>query len=279
MSSMVESGISIVLRCRESEFIDPTISSVLVSAGTNIPFELVVVSKGIPHGRLLDIQSVKVFVSDARRIEAKKIGVEESSFERILFLDSDQLVPKDLMSKIIDRTESMLIIPERTKKNNFVGRVLDSTRKANETSMQKNVSISTPVIPRYFDKILLKQAFKSMNDLVIRNVTETEDSLIFYECLRISKSLGWVESVIYNDDPDLLTFVRKSYTYGRRNEGSVISGVLPNDYVKVIRQIQRRKLLNLGWLSPSIAISNILRGVPYAIGTVVSHLKQGDGNR
>lgn len=266
-------GITIVLRSRHGELIEPTLESIQNATKKVEDVEVIVVSTGeISVHPKLDID-VKMVTSDAKRIEAKRIGVAAASKKRILFLDSDQLVAENLFESVIKMQEDMIFIPERSMSKNLVAKTMDSQRKFIEDKMRERPSLDIPVIPRLFVRHLLTTAFKSLDEQVIKNVTETEDSIIFYECLKYSKSMGWTGSLIYNRDPDVLTFIRKSYQYGLRNESSIAAGVLPPEYVNLIRRLQKRTFLN-SWYAPRmVQLNYLLRGVPYLAGSLIARVK------
>ena len=143
-----------------------------------------------------------------------------------------------------------------------------------EKKMKKKLSLGLPVVPRCFDRSLLVKCFDSLPPGVVKNVTESEDSIIFYECLKYSKSIKWVNSFIYNYDPNIKIFLRKSFIYGLRNENAIVSNLLTPEYIRAIRHFQRQFILNNGSLSFGILIFNILRGIPYIIGTTIARIKR-----
>lgn len=267
--------ITIVIRATEGENLDLLISSILTSAIDQAVLEVLVIAKGEPRVSSDRRKRIRIIQSNAKRIEAKLIGARLAAARRILYLDSDQLLSPNLLGEIQGRSEKMLIIPERSANDGVMGSLLDARREYIETKMWSKPSERYPVIPRAFARDLLLHAFDAMPDVVIREVTETEDSLIFHECLKLSSDVDWCTSHILNQDPGMIDFVRKSFRYGYRNERAVLLGHLPPDYVELIRRIQIESAIGLGLPSIGAATSSLLRGVPYTAGAVLAKLRYG----
>ena len=272
---MAPAEITIVIRATEGENLDLLIASILTSTINQDVLEVLVVARGEPWISSDHRKRVQVILSNAKRIEAKLVGARLAAAKKILYLDSDQLLGPGLLGEIQGRSEEMLIIPERSAHRGVMGSLLDAKREYIETKMRSKPSERYPVIPRAFARNLLLRAFDAMPDIVIREVTETEDSLIFHECLKLSSDVGWCTSHLLDQDPGMLDFVRKSFRYGFRNERAVLLGQLPPDYVELIRRIQIESAVGLGLPSIGAAASSVLRGVPYMAGAVFAKLRCG----
>ncbi len=221
-------------------------------------------------------ENVRYVKCNAKRIEAKMIGTNLAKYDSILFLDSDQIAAPDLIDKIFEFDSDMGIIPERSCNRHLMAKLMDAKRKVTESRMRSAIDISLPVVPRLFKRELLLKVFASLDDKIIKNVTETEDSIIFYEALKYSRDVGWINSYIYNMDPSLREFVRKSFNYGKNNERGILNCYLSEEYIKLIRKIQIETMLNNRSYSPAMFLVNLLRGVPYTFGMIYSRLKIGD---
>lgn len=194
--------------------------------------------------------------------------------EKILFLDSDQTASSDLIPKLVTFKHEMGIVPERSLNNHFMGKLMDIKRMENERIMMNKPSVFLPVVPRLFTKDLIERTLSSLGDEVIKNVTETEDSIIFYQAMKFSNDIGWIKSVIYNFDPNLRDFARKSFYYGSKNEKSIINGFLSEEYINLVRRIQVETLLNNRSSNVGMLFCNLLRGGPYIIGSMHSRFKR-----
>lgn len=250
-----------------------TIKSIQASSGNETTTEIIVVSYSKTQSEFFK-DKVHILRCDAKRIEAKLLGVSMANSDKILFLDSDQTISSDLIQKLVAFKHEMGIIPERSFDNHFMAKLMDIKRIENERLMMNKPSLFVPVVPRLFTKDLIERTLNSLGDEVIKNVTEIEDSIIFYQAMKFSNDVGWVNSFIYNFDPNLRDFVRKSFYYGSKNEKSIINGVLSLEHTNLIRRIQLETLLNNRSPNIGMLLCNLLRGGPYIIGSLHSRFKR-----
>ncbi|MEM3846721.1 MAG: glycosyltransferase family A protein [Candidatus Parvarchaeota archaeon] len=270
---MIDSGISVVIRSRKGEDIRETVESVEVSSSGYDNVEIIIVSQSEEEKKVMDGRKIFLY-SNAKRIEAKLIGVKESRFDKVLFVDSDQIISKNLIQEVMKINYDMAFVPERSLSSGFMPYVMDAKRRVVEGIARRRIDPTIPAVPRVFKREIVYSALISLPDSIIKNVTETEDSIIYYASTKISRNVGWVNGFIFNNDPGLRQFVRKSYSYGYRNESSILESNLPPEYVKLIRDIQFKTLLNNGTLSPAAMMNNLIRGIPYILGTAESRLRR-----
>lgn len=267
------SKLSIVVRSRENEDITETVNSIKFSSGYSSEVEIIVVSYSTITSDICE-EGVHYVKCSAKRIEAKVIGVKLSHSDKILFLDSDQTISNDLINEAIGFNHDFGFIPERSSNRHFMAKLMDSKRIKTESLIKKNLNIHIPVVPRLFRKYYIERALSNLGSIIIKNVTETEDSIIFYELLNLTQDSGWLSSFIYNFDPNLREYVRKSFRYGMKNEMGVVYGYLPPEYVSLIRRIQIETLINNRSYDMKMFLCNIIRGIPYMAGTIKSLLKR-----
>lgn len=265
--------LTVVVRSTEGECLDPLIESVASSAGDPTVAEVLVVARGQPSVSYENKGKARIIVSSAKRIEAKLLGAQNASATRVMYVDSDQILSRTLVGELRSRFEDMVIVPERSASRNLMGALLDARRNYVESRMKIRPDERLPVIPRVFNRSLLLRAFSSMPTVVIEEVTETEDSLLFHECLKVSSSVGWCRSFLLNQDPGIVDFMKKSLRYGYRNERAIILGHLPSEYVQLIRGIQATSAVGWGFPSAGAVASNVLRGIPYVAGTVLARVR------
>lgn len=267
------SKISIVIRSRENEDLTKTIESIKSSPEFNSEIEIIVISYSKINSNFYqdDIHFIKC---DAKRIEAKLIGVQASSSNIVLFLDSDQTISNDLIYQAIEFKHDFGFVPERSSNNHLMSKLMDIKRIKTEDLFKKNFNIYIPVIPRIFRKQPIEKALHNLGEKIVKNVTETEDSLIFYELLKITKDGTWLNSFIYNFDPSLKEYLIKSFSYGSKNESSVVEGFLRLEHITLIRRIQIETLINNRSYSIGMFLCNMTRGIPYLAGTIYSRLKR-----
>lgn len=265
--------LTVIMRSRENEDLSHAIQSVLDSSAACSETEIVIATYSDKFSDSMTGQ-IRTIKCSAKRVEAKVIGVNAARGEKIMFLDSDQMIAPDLIPKILKFDHDMGIVPERSQNVNIMARLMTSKRICTEKRMREGIDLSLPVIPRIFSKELIEKTFSTIDQRIIKNVTETEDSIIFYEAMKHSKDIGWIDSFIFNLDPGLKDFLKKSYEYGSKNERAILDGNLDEEYIELIRRIQFETLINNRSLSLSMLLLNLLRGIPYVLGSVGSYFKK-----
>lgn len=265
---------SVVIRSREGEDLSRTIESIRESSIGIIGIEIIVVSFSNSFSECIK-DGIHIISCNVNRIEAKLIGIHYSKSNKIMFIDSDQTVAVDLIPKIIEFDRDMGIIPERSLNTHFMARLLDSKRSILEKRMREAMDIVLPVVPRVFSKVIIERALNSLGEWIRKNVTEFEDSLIFYEVVKFSKDIGWINSYIYNIDPKLKEFVMKSFHYGLANAAVALSGELSEEYVHFIQKIQFETLVNNRIFSLRMLLENMTRGIPFILGEICIRFKGG----
>lgn len=265
--------LTVIMRSRENENLSHAIQSVVDSSTAGPETEIVIVAYSDKFSDFITGQ-VRTIKCSAKRVEAKVIGVNAARGEKIMFLDSDQMIAPDLIPKILKFDHDMGIVPERSQNVNIMARLMTSKRICTEKRMRREIDLSLPVIPRIFSKELIEKTFNTIDQRIIKNVTEFEDSIIFYEAMKHSNDIGWIESYIFNLDPGLKEFLRKSYDYGSKNERAILDGNLGEEHIELIREIQFETLINNRSLSLSMLLLNLLRGIPFILGNVGSYFKK-----
>jgi len=265
--------LTVIMRSRGNEDLSHAIQSILDSSAACSETEIVIVAFSDMFSDFMTDQ-VRTIKCSAKRIEAKLVGVNAARGEKIIFLDSDQIVAHDLIPKILNFNHDMGIVPERSQNMNIMGWLMTSKRICTEKRMRRCIDLSLPVIPRIFSKALLEKTFNTIDKRIIKNVTETEDSILFYEAMKHSKDIGWIDSYIFNLDPGLREFLKKSYEYGLKNENAILEGNLDEEYIELVRRIQFETLINNRSLSLSMLLLNLLRGIPYILGILSSRFRK-----
>ncbi len=267
-------SLTIIIRTKGNEDIKNTIESIRRSFVEETYLEIVVISFSNENATYIK-DGVRYYLNRCNRAEAKKIGVDYANAEYVLFLDSDQIISKDLIIKLQSLTGDMIFIPERTYYKHFVANLMDNKRTLLERRMKQKIDVYIPVIPRVFKRELIKSVFDAIDDSILHNLIWPEDSVIFYEALKLSRDITWADSYIYNVDPYLPKFIKKSYYYGKKSEEITSSETLPLEYVNLIRKIQFESLINNRLISLQLILINTMRGIPYVFGLISSHLLEG----
>ena len=256
--------ISVVTRAYRTSELTNLVSS--LKANHEIEKEIIAVCK-IQDFNLQSVDSIKLILEDSNRFEARVTGVRHSVYDRVLFLDSDQIPETGLLSELDGRNENMIIIPERSLRHDFVGKCLDDWRARNESLSMREPSPSIPVIPRLFRKEKLMEAINSAQSNMC-NFLRAEDSILYYEVYKKTQSIGFSRRHIFNDDPSFLVLMQKAFLYGKhRKEVEKIANQA--EYLKLIDEIDRNTL-NIGELGIGKGLLiQLCRGIFYEAGRLI----------
>ena len=213
-----------------------------------------------------NIEDTKIIIENSNRFRARITGIKNSSYEKILFLDSDQIPENGLLKELDDKNEDMIIIPERSINNSFTSKCLDDWRYKNDRLAKKNITPYIPVVPRFYKKEYLIKAVNRLHQNVY-NIIDHEDSVLYYEAFIETNNVGFSKKYIYNYDPDFFNLMRKAFLYGK-NERDIKSIEIPED-IKILINRLNKNTLNVKELGISKGyVMQILRGIIYEIGKI-----------
>lgn len=261
-------GVSIILRNKN----DPHIRECLEQF-SNISYdsyEIVMIDSSdtitpTPNNIKITIQQVVV-----GRMEALKIGASIAKFKKILILDADQTISSNLLFEIDNMEQDMLIVPERSLNKNLVGILMDAKRSYLLNYSKLNGGPKLPVIPRVYNKKLFQASINNLQEQEIKVVVQHEDSLIYYEAYKISRSLGYCSNFILNQDPSVPDFLLSSYKYGLANQKALNSHFMTEEHSRLIKQLDRQRVIFNKELGLNYGIlADIVKGIPYIFGTIV----------
>lgn len=256
--------ISVVTRAYRTSELRNLVSN--LQTNHEIEKEVIAVCK-IEDCKLKSVQSLKLMLEDSNRFEARITGIRNSVYDKVLFLDSDQIPETGLLSELDERNENMIIIPERSLRHDFVGKCLDDWRARNEKLSMREPSPFIPVIPRFFRKDKLIDAINSAQSNMC-NLLRAEDSILYYEVYKKTQSIGFSSRYIFNDDPPLSVLMQKAFLYGKHRR-EIEEMADQEDYLKLINKIDRNTL-NIRELGIGKGfVLQICRGIFYEVGRFV----------
>lgn len=254
-------AISVVTRSYKSSELRSLISN--LNLNLEIEFEIIAVCNVNDH----DIPNSKLIIENSNRFRARITGIRNAQFDKILLLDSDQIVEKGLLRELDNRKEDMIIIAESSINNSLSSRFLNDTRLRSEKYAKKNTSPYIPVIPRFYKK---KSLLNALNKLPpnIDEILSHEDSILYHEVFKDSRNIGFSERHIYNNDPNLLVLMHKTYLYGAYKK-KIKSLEIPEDISILINKLNLNtfNIKELGvsrWYALQIA-----RAFVYFLGSVL----------
>lgn len=253
--------ISIVLRSYETSEIRDLVS--YLKQNNDIENEIVAVC----NLNDFEIDGINLILEDSNRFEARISGIKNARFDRVLFLDSDQLPEEGLLGELDSMNEDMVIIPERSSSKNLTARCLDDWRMRNENLARRNTSPFVPVIPRFYRKYTLLKAINALSDSAYKIVSH-EDSVIYYETLKIKQRVGFSSRHILNRDPNFFKLMYKAYQYGKYSKSAEALS-LPEEIEYLLDRLDRNTL-NLRELGFGKGfLIQIPRGIAYEIGKLL----------
>ena len=253
--------ISVVTRAyRTSELRNLVLS---LQSNHEIEKEIIAVCK-IEDCKLNSAQSLELILEDSNRFRARITGIKLSTYGKILLLDSDQIPQEGLLSELDNRTEDMVIIPEKSLNSNWIGKCLDDWRLRNERMAMEEPTPFIPVIPRFYTAEKLKKTIDRLPHQALEIISH-EDSVLYYEVFKETQLIGFSKHYILNDDPHFSTLMRKAFLYGKYQR-EADSLIISDDLFKLIDALNK-STLNFKELGVGKGfIIQVLRGMMYEIG-------------
>ena len=187
-----------------------------------------------------DLDGTVLILENSNRFKARITGIKNAQFDKILFLDSDQIPEGGLLSELDDRNEDMVIIPEKSLNIGFVAKCLDDWRTRNENYARKNISPYVPVVPRLYKKGPLIRAIGKLPDSVYKIISH-EDSIPYYETFKITQNVGFSTKLIYNKDPSFIKLLHKAFLYGRFSKSAKDQN-LPPDISSLLHELDKNSV-------------------------------------
>lgn len=235
-------GISIIVRTKN----DPNVISCVKSFEQieSPSCELIIVDSS-DNQTNFDTLSIKVqcLRKNVSRFEALKVGIQFSSFDKILIIDSDQIVSRELITQLAHIEHDMCIISEMSYNKNFIGEISDYHREFLYRHAKHYLSASLPVIPRLYAKDIIFKAISKLTDSEISSISQHEDSVIYFEALKISQDVVFCDIPILNIDPSFAEFAKKSFRYGLAQQRVLSSNIISKERKEFLRSIDRNRVI------------------------------------
>lgn len=234
--------VSVIIRVKNDPNIWSCINSfVLIPKQT---FELIIVDSSKEPLNLNHLPfNVRYIYKDVSRFEALELGVNSARSKSVLIIDSDQIVPPDLISELNLINKDICIIRELSHNRNFIGRISDRHREYLYNYSKHNISASFPVIPRFYSKQIIEMAISKLEMGELSLISQHEDSVIYSEVLKISTDIGFCDTPIFNIDPNFLDFIRKSFRYGVLQGRALSSIIISKERADLLRKIDRNRII------------------------------------
>jgi glycosyltransferase involved in cell wall biosynthesis len=264
--------VSVTIPTRNSgDTLDDCIRKVREQDYPNIEIIVIDTNSRDRTGEIARVHGARVISTDWRLLGARYLGVKEAQGEFVLFLDSDQFLEKDCISRAVARCTQekydMLCLGERAYSNNtFVEKLFDADRRLVNNLSQIHLDPDAGVLlPRFFRRSLLSSAFEKIDHCLYPIVVAHDHAIIYYEASKLSRSIGILENAVAHKEPSgLAELWRKNYNYGKTTRALTRTG-LYSDLIRKKTRIRKGTMSNfsLGFQSTLLLL---LKAVPYELG-------------
>ncbi|KPV46714.1 hypothetical protein SE19_04370 [Acidiplasma aeolicum] len=253
--------ISIVTRAYKTSELKNLISN--LHTNLEVEKEIIAVCRINDH----DIKGINLIIENSNMFQARITGIKNANYDRILLLDSDQIPEKGLLHELDDKSEDMVIIPEKSINKNFTSKCLDDWRYRNEKYAMENPNPYIPVVPRYYRRSVLLNVINELSPDIYK-IESHEDSILYYEVFKETQNIGFAKKYILNYDPPLKILMQKAFLYGKYRK--ILQNLeAPDDILMLINKINKNAL-NIKDLGIGRGyIIQILRGLMYELGRII----------
>jgi len=191
-----------------------------IARQTTPPFEVIVVDNHSTDGteQLAEESGAEVLRVRGSRSYARNFGVRSSSGTHILFVDSDQLLQRDVVEECVrsSTTADVVVVPEL-----FTGWTYWGRCSANWKNHVVKVEGLGGGIPRFYERRLLADQKPFREEIAI-----WEDYDLYQRIRRRGIRAVWCRSLIQHIEPSSLgEMARKEFRYGVSIRNVVAGGV------------------------------------------------------
>ena len=210
---------------------------------------------------------------DGGLLGARLLGLYKSRGEYILFLDSDQVLKTDTLSRCIreckEQKSDMVALGEDVyERKTFLQWLFYCDRKVIETVKDLD-PMTSAILPRFFKRHILVEAVRKIPKSIISTVGGPDHAILYYETYRLSKKVSIIPHAVLHMEPASLThLIRKSYRWGKT--GTTAKQIPVYGYLMKSKERFRTGLFTRGlyWESIGSILLLLCKGIPYTIGYV-----------
>ena len=154
-------------------------------------------------------------------LEARIDGINLAKGEVIVLLDADQQLKPDSLSRIAKGIDlfDMVVLEEVLAKNrlNILDRMWEYEKRGNRSLFDLSIDpMNGSVLPRVFKSSLLKQAILEIPDYIVPWLRHPDHQIIYFECYKISKSIGVLNDAIYYiERTNPIDLIKTYFRHGR----------------------------------------------------------------
>lgn len=217
----------------------------------------------------------KIYFDEKRILHSRKIGLEKSKGEILLFLSCDQILAPDLLErtvkKFVEEDVDMIVNEERAyKPETFIEKLTDIDRKVVHSKRELDPTKSV-LLPSTFKKELLIKIFKKFKGEWFERVTIHEHAIIYFEARKISNKVGYIPKGVYHEEPKSVRELFNHYfSWGKR--GKAIKNIIPKEYNVMFESKLMNRLKSIRLSGDEIRTLPItfLKGAGFKLGYYLS---------
>jgi glycosyltransferase involved in cell wall biosynthesis len=203
-----------------------------------------------------------------RLLGARFVGFENSRGDYFLMLDSDQILEKAAIQQCVDAMSEydQVCLGERTyNPETFLQKMFEADRRLihEQSDLQLDPGYGT-LVPRFYKRFVLQGAFSNIPKQILPFVVAHEDSILYYEAIRVSDKVGVVPDALFHKEPSsVLELWKKNRKYGRAARELVDAGFYSSLVTKK-RRFRRSRGISRNRILSTILLA--LKGPAYLIG-------------
>jgi len=244
-------------------------------------YEIIIIDKNSSDDTLKIAKkfNCKIFNDKRKLLGARYLGVTKSSGEFIILLDSDQILDKNSIENTLNLVKKnkwdMAFFEEDSYKPKTIAEKLTSL----DRRLTHKIKIVNPsesvLLPRFFKKILLLTAFKKINPELFNYITLQDHAIIYHECYKISKKIGYVPKAVYHIELKTFRELFSHYFYWGVKSAEGLNK-LPKEYAEMFQNKLNKRSKSVGISFESFLVLPIIfiKGGGYYLGYFYTKLKR-----
>lgn len=266
---MVRELVSVIIPTKNSaETILKCIGSVQEQTHKNIEV-IVVDSKSTDSTeKICTASSVKFVTTDWKLLGARLLGLQQSSGDYILMLDSDQILEKTCIERCMRMMNKydMLCLEEKTlETSSFIQKAFEADRRLihAQSDIQLDPIYGT-LLARFYTRYVLSKAFEAIPPQLMPFVIAHDHSIIYYEARRISDKVGIMPDAVWHSEPKSIGELwHKNRRYGKTSRELINSGFY-SDLVSRKTRLRKSNGLSKDRFMSSLLL--VLKAPAYIVG-------------